>query len=77
MDINKLHKDSDEIHNLNSFDRDGKLKDTDDIYDPSGFDINKLHKDTKNKYNPNVFDKDGFYKDADDIYDPNGFNRDR
>ena len=39
-------------------------KDTNDIYDPNGFDINGKHKDTKNKYDPNGFDINGKHKDT-------------
>ena len=38
-------------------------KNTDDIYDPNGFDINGKYKDTKNKYDPNDFDINGKHKD--------------
>ena len=39
-------------------------KDTDDIYDPNGFDINGRHKDTKNKYDPNGFDIKCIHRDT-------------
>ena len=53
-----------------------KHKDTNDIYDPNGFDINGLHKDTNDRYNPNGFDRYYTHKDTNDIYDPKGFSID-
>ena len=39
-------------------------KDTNDIYDPNGFDINGRHKDTKNKYDLNGFDIKCIHRDT-------------
>ena len=49
-------------------------KDTNDIYDPNGFDINGFHKDTRSKYDSNGFDINGFHKDTRSKYDSNGFD---
>ena len=49
-------------------------KDTNDKYNPNGFDIYYTHKDTDYVYDPNGFSIDGFNKDTNDIYDSNGFN---
>ena len=53
----------------------GLHKDTEDKYDPNGFDKYGEHKDTKDKYDPNGFDKYGKHKDTKDKYDPNGFDK--
>ena len=37
----------------------GLHKDTENKYDPNGFDMKGLHKDTENKYDPDGFDKYG------------------
>ena len=41
---------------------DGKHKDTNDIYDPNGFDINGFHKYIRSKYDSNGFDINGKHK---------------
>ena len=49
-------------------------KDTNEKYDPNGFNINKLHKNTNGIYDLNGFNINKLHKNTNRIYDPNGFD---
>ena len=49
-------------------------KDTNDVYDPNGFDIYYTHKDTDDIYDPNGFNIKGIHNVTKNKYDKNGFD---
>ena len=53
-----------------------KHKDTDEKYDPNGFDIDGNYQYNNDKYNFEGFDRNDKHKDTNGKYDPNGFNID-
>ena len=52
----------------------GLHKDTNDRFNPNGFDRYYTHKDTNDVYDPNGFSIDGFNKYTKTIYNPDGFD---
>ena len=69
-----IHKDTNEIYDPNSFNRNGLHEDANIKYDPNGFNIYGIHKYTNRKYDSNGFNIKGIHRDTNRKYDSNGFN---